>query len=132
MVPYDLFFYSWLFTIALPGGACIGVLTGWLTKKLLREPWRSVSGALLDGAIGAAGFVLGALVAVASTSFIYEESYNGKLVTRRTDGFGDYIYLFAIVGAIALVVIVRLSISLARKLICKSSINGDKRMDTKA
>src|SRR5438552_4094758 len=102
MVPYDLFFYAWLINIALPVGAAIGVLTGWLTKKFLGEHWRSVLSALLDGVIGAVGFVIGFLVSVASTSFVYEESYNGEMVTRQTDGFGDYAYVFAILGAVTL------------------------------
>jgi uncharacterized membrane protein YeaQ/YmgE (transglycosylase-associated protein family) len=128
----NLFFLAWLIGIAVLVGGSIGMLTGWLTKRLLREPWQSASGALLDGAIGSAGLVFGALISVTSRSFLYEEWYDGKLVTRRTDGFADHIYLFAIVGAIALVFIARLSISLARKLICKTSINADERMDAKA
>jgi hypothetical protein len=87
---------------------------------------------MLDGVIGTAGLILGALVSITSTSFLYEESYNGKVVTRRTDGLADYWYLFAILGAVALVFMVRLSISLARKLICGTSISADERMDGKA
>ena len=45
-----------------------------------------------------------------STSFLYEEWSNGKLVDRQTDGFADYLHLFAILGAVTLVVIVRLSL----------------------
>lgn len=127
----DLFFLAALLSIALPVGGSIGVVTGWLTKRLLHEPWQSASSALLDAVIGAAGLILGVVVSVTSTSFLYEESYNGKVVTRRTDGFADYWYLFAVLGAVALVFIVRLSISLARKLICKTSINADERMDVK-
>lgn len=128
----NLFLLAWLIGIAVLVGGGIGMLTGWLTKRLLREPWQSASGALLDGAIGSAGLVFGALISVTSRSFLYEEWYDGKLVTRRTDGVADYVYLFAVLGAVALVFIVRLSMSLARKLICKTSINPDERRDAKA
>ncbi len=132
MKPETLFIWAWLIGIAVLVGGSIGMLTGWLTKRLLREPWQSASGALLDGAIGSAGLVFGALISVTSRSFLYEEWYDGKLVTRRTDGFADHIYLFAVLGAVAFVFIVRLSISLARKLICKTRINADERVNAKA
>jgi uncharacterized membrane protein YeaQ/YmgE (transglycosylase-associated protein family) len=132
MVAYDLFFYVWLITVALPAGAAIGWSTGWLMKKVLREPQRRVPIALLDVISGIVGFVLGAFVSVMSTSFIYEEWSNGKLVNRRTDGFADYEYVFAILGAVTLVVIVRLSIRLIRKLICKTRVNADERLDARA
>lgn len=119
-----MFFLAWLAGIAALVGGGIGIVTGWLTKRLLRERWQSASSALMDGVMGIAGLVLGALISVTSTSFLYEEWYDGKLVTRRTDGFADHVYLFAILGAVALVVIVRLSIMLSRKLICNSSTNG--------
>jgi uncharacterized membrane protein len=132
MVAYDLFFYGWLIEIALPAVAAIGWSTGWLMKKVLREPQRSVPIALLDVITGIAGFILGAFVSVASTSFVYEESYNGKLVTRQTDGFADYLHLFAILGAVAIVVIVRLSIRLIRKLMRRMRVKVDERLNARA
>ena len=132
MLASELFFYVWLITVALPAGAAIGWSTGWLTKKVLREPHRRVLIALLDVITGIVGFVLGAAVSVMSTSFLDEEWSNGKLVSRRTDGFADYWHLFAILGAVTLVVIVRLSIRIIRKLICKTRVNGDERLDARA
>lgn len=67
-----------------------------------------------------------------STSFLYEEWSNGKLVDRQTDGFADYLHLFAILGAVTLVVIVRLSIRLIRKLICKTRVNGYEWLEARA
>lgn len=119
-----LFFLAWLAGIAILVGGGIGIMTGWLTKRLLRERWQSASSALMDGVIGIGGLVLGVLISVRSTSFLYEEWHDGKLVARQTDGFADHNYLFAFAGAVALVVIVRSSISLSRKLICTSSINA--------
>ena len=64
----NLFFLGALFSIALPVGGSIGVLSGWLTKRLLHETWQNASSALLDALLGVAGLILGAVAARARRS----------------------------------------------------------------
>jgi len=131
MIAYDLVFYGWLIGVALAVGAAIGWATGWLVKRLLRQRRRTVATGLVDVIGGIGGFVLGAALSAMSTSFLYEEWSDGKPIARRTDGFADYWHVFAILGAVTLVVILRLGIGLLRKLICKSNINGGQPQDAK-
>src|SRR5215216_2528848 len=120
MAPYDLFFYAWLITTAIPLGVAIGLTTGWLIGKILHKRKRGTVIILADAVVGAIGFVLGAYVSVIDGS-VNERWENGQLAFRETTGYADYLYLFAIVGAIILVAIIHIGKAAGKRLPCKKN-----------
>ena len=108
-----------LLYVAVPFGPAIGWCTGWLLRKVLREPRRSVTIATLDAVAGVVGFTVGFVFFTTLPGTLYEEWVNGQLVTREVTGFVDYWYLFAIAGAICLVTVMH-AITKVTRTFCKS------------
>jgi MFS family permease len=121
MISYDLFFYAWLIIIAIPLGSFIGLTAGWLIGKLPHERKRGILNVLVDGVAGILGFVLGAYLSAIDSS-VSESWENGKLVSRATTGYADYIFLFAIVGAITMVSVFHLGKAIIKNLPCKKDL----------
>jgi hypothetical protein len=126
MAPSDLFFYAWLITTAIPLGAAIGLTTGWLIGKILHERKRGVFTVLGNLVVGIIGFVLGASISVIDAS-VNERWENGRLVFRETTGYADYLYSFAVVGAVTLPVLFHLGKAIIKRLPCKKKLKDEER-----
>lgn len=120
MFPDSLFIPAWIIIIiAAAFGAVIGLIVGGLMAKICREGIRSMALIFIDMATGAVGFILGASLSVTSNGSVYERWENGQLVIRETTGLIDYVYVFAVAGAVILVALVHFCKAIVKRLPCK-------------
>lgn len=78
-------------------GGFAGWLSGWLLKLLIRVKRRPP----LDTLWGALGSLSGVYISLRGFS-VYEEWYDGKLISRHIGGWADHVLLFALVCSVGL------------------------------
>lgn len=79
-----------------------GWLSGWLLKLLFRVKCRPP----LDTLWGALGSLIGVYISLRGFS-VYEEWYDGKLISRHVGGWADYVLLIALVCSVGLTTIIK-------------------------
>lgn len=104
MVAVDSLGYA-IFAVIL---LALGGLVGWLSGWLLSTVFRLKKTPLIDAFSGLVGFSVGVYVSFLGFS-VYEEWYDGKLISRHVGGLADHFMLIAILCAVGLVIIVKSS-----------------------
>jgi len=92
--------------VILAATMALGGLAGWLSGLCLKLLFRVTRRRLLDTLCGVLGSLIGFYIAFRGYS-VYEEWYDGKLVSRHVGGWADHFILVAVICSVGLTTIIK-------------------------